>query len=552
LRGTSTGVYTVTNSAASNTNFDATAVGGTTYFYVVQATNNSGPSGLSLEVSATPLIALPNVPTGLTATGTNAAVLLNWNVAVGATGYNIKRSTTSGTEVTIDNAGTTSYTDLAVVNGQQYFYKISSTNSTGESANSSEVTATPNDPPAAPTALAATAGTNQVTLSWTGSAGAASYNIKRSITSGSGYSTIGTTTAPTVAYTDSTAIKFVQYYYVVSAVSAYGESPDSSPEATATPTGTYAPSAYEPFNYGVLANGNASTASGFAGNWTIGGSASIIGNLTYPSLPTANNAFEQTPGGQRDQVSLASPLASGTKYISFLYNQGGNNGGNRNGLYLPSSGATSLFVGPYPWSGVAGVLTLSTVTTVSGAATGTGATLAQMPGPTQLMNYDQTNLIVLRIDFNTSGTNDTVSLWLNPAAGDVTPAGNINDPNPDLVVSTYDVGTITGIGFNFQGGGAVEQFDEIRVGDTYGDVAGYVISTVNTAPTNIVTSVSGNQLTLAWPADHIGWKLQSQTNDLSTGLSATWYDVAGSATTNQLTIPIDPASPAVFYRMTYP
>jgi hypothetical protein len=29
------------------------------------------------------------------------------------------------------------------------------------------------------------------------------------------------------------------------------------------------------------------------------------------------------------------------------------------------------------------------------------------------MNYNQTNLIVVRIDFNTSGNNDTVSLWLN-------------------------------------------------------------------------------------------------------------------------------------------
>ena len=65
LRGTSTGVYTVTNNVASNTNYDATAVGGTTYYYVVQATNSSGASASSSEVSATPIIALPGVPTGL-------------------------------------------------------------------------------------------------------------------------------------------------------------------------------------------------------------------------------------------------------------------------------------------------------------------------------------------------------------------------------------------------------------------------------------------------------------------------------------------------------
>jgi hypothetical protein len=74
---------------------------------------------------------------------------------------------------------------------------------------------------------------------------------------------------------------------------------------------------------------------------------------------------------------------------------------------------------------------------------------------------------------------------------------------------------------------------------------------VNATPTNIVTSISGNQLTLSWPADHIGWSLQSQTNSRSTGLNSTWYDVAGSTATNQMTFTINPANPTVFYRMKY-
>lgn len=78
-----------------------------------------------------------------------------------------------------------------------------------------------------------------------------------------------------------------------------------------------------------------------------------------------------------------------------------------------------------------------------------------------------------------------------------------------------------------------------------------VIATVNTTPTNITYTASGNQLTLSWPADHTGWTLQSQTNNLSTGLSSTWYDVSGSTTTNQVTVVIDPAQPTVFYRLKY-
>ncbi len=70
---------------------------------------------------------------------------------------------------------------------------------------------------------------------------------------------------------------------------------------------------------------------------------------------------------------------------------------------------------------------------------------------------------------------------------------------------------------------------------------------VNTTPTNLVTHVSSGQITLSWPADHTGWTLQTQTNAIDKGLSATWYDVAGSAATNQVTIPINPANPTVFY-----
>jgi hypothetical protein len=118
-------------------------------------------------------------------------------------------------------------------------------------------------------------------------------------------------------------------------------------------------------------------------------------------------------------------------------------------------------------------------------------------------------------------------------------------------VTSYDVGTISAVGFNFQGGGAAQQYDEIRLANTFGEVVG-LGGGVNTTPANIVSSVSGNQLTLSWPSDRTGWKLLAQTNSLSTGLGANWTEVPGSTTTNQMTFTVDPANPAVFYRMTYP
>ena len=65
-------------------------------------------------------------------------------------------------------------------------------------------------------------------------------------------------------------------------------------------------------------------------------------------------------------------------------------------------------------------------------------------------------------------------------------------------------------------------------------------------------SFSAGNLTLAWPANYIGWALQSQTNTagIQTNPSA-WFPVPGTQATNQWTIPINTADPAVFYRLFY-
>ena len=78
---------------------------------------------------------------------------------------------------------------------------------------------------------------------------------------------------------------------------------------------------------------------------------------------------------------------------------------------------------------------------------------------------------------------------------------------------------------------------------------------VNLAPTNLVATLAGNSLTLQWPADHTGWRLLVQTNNLSLGISSNtndWTTVSGSAATNQEIIAVDPTKPTEFYRLVYP
>jgi len=75
---------------------------------------------------------------------------------------------------------------------------------------------------------------------------------------------------------------------------------------------------------------------------------------------------------------------------------------------------------------------------------------------------------------------------------------------------------------------------------------------VNPTPPWLTNVVSGSNLLLSWSSDHIGWKLQVQTNAPSVGLRANWFTITNSSTTNRWTLPIDPANGSVFSRLVYP
>jgi fibronectin type 3 domain-containing protein len=181
-------------------------------------------------------------PTGLTATAGTAQVALSWTASSGATSYNVKGSTVSGSGyVTVASPTTASYTNTALTNGTTYYYVVSAVHSVGESANSAQVSATPDIVPA-PTGLTATTGNAQVALSWTASSGATSYNVKRSTVSGSGYVSVASQTT-TASFTNTALTNGTTYYYVVSAVNAVGESANSA-QVSATPSIPVGPAGY--------------------------------------------------------------------------------------------------------------------------------------------------------------------------------------------------------------------------------------------------------------------------------------------------------------------
>jgi len=113
-----------------------------------------------------------------------------------------------------------------------------------------------------------------------------------------------------------------------------------------------------------------------------------------------------------------------------------------------------------------------------------------------------------------------------------------------------------------------ESFPVVQAGSYSGTFSSYMPATPGTdlswlysdgiltastgAPTPVditFNQISGTQVELSWP-DGQGWKLQAQTNALSTGLSGNWSEVVGA--TSPYTNTIDTANPAVFYRLIYP
>ena len=223
------GVYTYQD---YSTNFTASATNHTLAF--VGTDLNGGDNTVFLDNVRIALLPLPPAPMGLAATAVSTdQINLSWPASSGATSYNVKRATVSGGPYTTVATGVTAttYYDAGLSGSTIYYYVVSAVNTYGESGNSTQASATTLG--GAPTGLTATAGNNQVALSWTASSGATSYNVKRATVSGGPYTTIAS--PATNNYTDTTAASGTTYYYVVSTVNDSGESDDSPQVSVTTP-----------------------------------------------------------------------------------------------------------------------------------------------------------------------------------------------------------------------------------------------------------------------------------------------------------------------------
>ena len=172
--GGSYGGWTTVSGGASTTSTTVSGLdNGTTYEFQVRARNDIGPGPESNTASATLDESVPGAPTGLTATGGDGSVTLNWGVPEDG-GSQILRyeyrygavGQPYGEWTTVSGGGSArSLTVTGLTNGTEYGFQVRAENGRGEGP-ASEDTATPGRAPSAPTGLAARVESETITVMW--------------------------------------------------------------------------------------------------------------------------------------------------------------------------------------------------------------------------------------------------------------------------------------------------------------------------------------------------------------------------------------------------
>jgi fibronectin type 3 domain-containing protein len=207
-------------------------IDGTGYTYAVAAVNGAGAGAWSPLASVTPAATDGLAPTSVAMQPGNGMATLTWTPVPGATSYSIRHGTTAGGPYAAAVSSPDPYVKIAVTNGTTY-YAVVQAQGTALGAYSAEVSGTPlASLPAAPSGLAATPASNQLTVSWAAVPAATTYLVYRR--TGVGEWIYSGNTAAT-SLVDAGLLGATNYVYIVAAVTPAGTSPFSAEAQGATP-----------------------------------------------------------------------------------------------------------------------------------------------------------------------------------------------------------------------------------------------------------------------------------------------------------------------------
>jgi hypothetical protein len=535
---------------------------------------------------------------GRTATGTGYPVVY-LHGQIGGT-WGVYRSKNQATNWTRINDNQHQYGNISQVIGDPKIYGRCYIAAGGRGVFYGDI---PNQPPFTPTGVIATASNAAVQLTWINAARADSYIVKRSTTSGSGYTTIASGVTAT-SYLDTGVVNDTIYYYVIAATNNISSSADSV-EVNATPaapTNLRALYAFESNAQDSSGSGNHGTATAlsYVAGKVGAQAAQFNGTSSYVSIPrsvqddftvamwvrttdTAGNAGAQWWSGKGlvDGEVGGGGADWGTAIVNGKFVLGvGSSGGD-------TTLASSVNINDGTWHHVA-----ATRNNTSGAmavyvdgvlrGSGTGPTGSRTFPASLRIGSLQTGNSFLNGTFDDVRLYDRILTVGEVAALIVTPPAapaGLTAVTGDAAVALHWNASATATNFYVKrsttsGAGYINIATNASLGFTNTGLANgtlyyFVVSGVNAggegvnslevsarptsfAPVQLGLAAVGHQLQLNWPADHTGWTLQAQTNSLASGLSTNWNNIAGTAETNQITLLLNLTNEAVFFRLKRP
>lgn len=465
------------------------------------------PSGYTCALStATPGVVnlvvgiVPPAPANLMATASNAAVFLTWDAVSSAASYNVKRSTVSGgTYSVLTNLAVTNFTDASVVNGTTYYYVVSALNSSGESTNSIEVSATPTNGPSVWPSPWQTQDIGMV-----GVTGGAGYTNGVFTVSGAGADIYGTADAFRCVYLGATNdCTIIARVASIQNINAWSKAGVMIRESLATNAANA---------FVGITPGNGST-------WQY--RSATGGSTTYNSTAGINAPY------------WFKMVRSGNTFTGYRSADGTNWTQQGNATFAMS---TNAFIG-------------LAVTSHNSAALCT-ATFDNVTAP----NWSSANPPPAPVFFTASPTNLQIHLRWTAVSGATnynlkrgTASGTYATVFNGLTGTNFTDASVTnGITYYY----AVSSLS--AGGEGTNSVEASAIPLPSNQPTNITFQVSGNQMQLSWPPDHLGWRLLIQTNSLNSGLGTNWVTVPDSTNATSANLYMNTANGSVFLRLVYP
>ena len=562
----------------------------------------SAPSGYSyafdtatagqVKLVATYVAPPPAAPTNLVAVASNSLVTLTWSPVATATNYFVKRANISGGSYTvIGTTNGTNFADAVVVGGVAYYYVVSAFNVGGEGANSAEVVAIPPVPElfrdifssstlnsAAPSAPAFSSTSYEIVSSkgWNPVPSIGSGHLVFGIaatTSGSIeaqalfatnpviLASVGDSISLTVTFTNTSGILTSNCSLGFGLYRSGGNFPvPTGLNGTATSGNTTA------------VTGNAQTWIGYVGQLSFTNASSQIMTRAAQSGAGNNNQDLVTSGSGTSSYSTPAAVTVGSaSSASSLALTAGNPYTEVLTFKLTAANTIAITNSFYAGTDTNGTLLSRFGGVASGATYLTNSFDALAVGwretGNQVTTMDLNKITVTTAlaantpvlpaaptNFTAVGTNLQVRLkWnaVSAATNYFLKRGTANGGPYPTVISTLvtnytDVDVTNAVTYYY----VVTSFN--NVGESTNSSQASAAPLPSNQPTNLVSSFDGTQLLLTWPPSHLGWRLQIQTNDSSSGLSTNWSTVPGSTTVNSIGVPVDLINGSVFLRLVYP